>query len=72
MWCLKRYVLLTGYTCLAVTVAATAIVMYVNSDPDSSIVLIAGFGVFALALATLTVRVYRSFLTGGRASRPSA
>lgn len=46
------YVLLTGYTCLAISVAAMAIVMYANSDPDASLAVTAGFSAFALAFVT--------------------
>ena len=55
------YVLLTGYNCLAVAVAAMAVVMYVNADPDASLVLVGGFSAFALAFATLTILLYRPF-----------
>lgn len=55
------YVLLTGYSCLAVAVAAMAVVMYVNADPDASLVLVGGFSAFALAFATLTILLYRPF-----------
>jgi hypothetical protein len=53
------YVLLTGYTCLAISVAAMAIVMYANSDPDASVAVTAGFLIFAVAFVTLTVLLYR-------------
>ena len=52
------YVLLTGYTCLAIAVAAMALVMYANADPDASLGLAGGFAVFALAFATLTALLY--------------
>jgi len=55
------YVILTGYTCLATSVAAMAVVMYVNADPDASAGLVIGFAAFALAFATLTVLLYRPF-----------
>jgi hypothetical protein len=55
------YVILTGYTCLATSVAAMAVVMYVNADPDASAGLVIGFVAFALAFATLTVLLYQPF-----------
>jgi len=55
------YVILTGYTCLATSVAAMAVVMYVNADPDASAGLVIGIAAFALAFATLTVLLYRPF-----------
>ena len=55
------YVLLTGYSCLAVAVAAMAVVMYVNADPDASLVLVGGFSAVAVAFATLTILLYRPF-----------
>jgi hypothetical protein len=60
------YVILTGYTCLAASVAAMAVVMYANADPDASAGLIIGFGFFALAFATLTVLLYRPFFVPSR------
>ena len=56
------YVLLTGYTCLAIAVAAMGLVMYANADPDASLGLAGGFLAFALAFVTLTVLLYRPFL----------
>ncbi|NES16437.1 MULTISPECIES: hypothetical protein [Micromonospora] len=53
------YVLLTGYSCLALSVAAMAAVMLVNGDPDASAGLAAGFGLFALVFVTLTAALYR-------------
>jgi hypothetical protein len=38
---------MTGYTCLAFSVAARGVVMYVNSDPDASVGVMAGFLLFA-------------------------
>jgi hypothetical protein len=60
------YVLLTGYTCLAIAVAAMSLVMYANADPDASVGIAGGFLVFALAFTILTVLLYRPFF--GRAS----
>ena len=31
------YAMLTGYTCLAIAVAAMGVVMYANDDPDASL-----------------------------------
>lgn len=56
------YILLTGYTCLAVAVAAMGLVMYANADPDASLGIAGGFLAFALAFVTLTVLLYRPFL----------
>jgi hypothetical protein len=53
------YAMLTGYTCLAIAVAAMGVVMYANDDPDASLGLAGGFVVFALLFATLTTLLYR-------------
>lgn len=53
------YPLLTGYTCLAVSVAAMAAVMNLNADPDASLALAGGFIGFALVFILLTVGLYR-------------
>ncbi len=53
------YAMLTGYTCLAIAVAAMGVVMYANDDPDASLGLIGGFVVFAVVFATLTALLYR-------------
>ena len=53
------YVLLTGYTGLAVSVTAMAVLMDVRSDPDASLGLAVGFGVFALVFLVLLARLYR-------------
>jgi hypothetical protein len=55
-------VLMTGYTCLAFSVAARGVVMYVNSDPDASVGVMAGFLLFAGIFATLTVLWYRPLI----------
>ena len=57
------YLLLTGYTCLAVSVTTMAVVMIINDDPDASAGLAAGFGVFAAVLIILTVLLYRPLFT---------
>lgn len=46
---------------LAIPVAAMAVVMYVNADPDASAGLVIGFAAFAPAFATLIVLLYRPF-----------
>ena len=56
------YVLFTGFTCLAVSVAAMGVVMLANADPDASVVVTAGFVVFALVFAALTAALYRPLL----------
>lgn len=53
------YVVLTGYSCLAVSVASMGLIMYANGDPDASLPLTAGFVGFAAVLAVLTVTLYR-------------
>jgi hypothetical protein len=50
----SMYVLFTGYTCLAVSVAAMGMVMQLNRDPDAKPGLVAGFVVSALVFAILT------------------
>jgi hypothetical protein len=64
------YVLITGYTCLAISVAAMGVVMYVNSDPDASLGVMAGFLVFATVFATLTVLLYRPLLNRAPGAPP--
>ena len=56
------YPLLTGYTCLAVSVSAMAVVMLAREDPDSSLALASGFGLFTLALLFLLAALYRPLL----------
>jgi hypothetical protein len=53
------YPLLTGYTLLSVSVSAMAVVMLTRDDPDSSLALTAGFGLFTLALLALVTALYR-------------
>jgi hypothetical protein len=53
------YPLLTGYTCLAISVSAMAVVMLIRDDPDSSLPLTGGFGGFTLALLVLVAALYR-------------
>jgi hypothetical protein len=61
-------VLLTGYTCLGASVAAMGLVMVATGDPDASVGLSAGFGVFAAVLAVLTALLYRPLLAAGPAA----
>ena len=66
-WALRvAYILLTGYTCLGVSVAAMALLMSVRRDPDASIGMTIGFGLFAAAFAVLTVLLYRPLFPPGR------
>jgi hypothetical protein len=58
------YVLLTGYTCLAVSVTFMGVVMNLKDDPDASAGLAAGFGLFALVFIVLTTLLYRPLFTG--------
>lgn len=59
-WARKAmYVMLTGYSCLAISVAAMGIVMNINADPDASPALTGGFVIFALMFVTLTIVLYR-------------
>ena len=51
------YVLLTGYTGLAVSVGAMALLMNVRHDPDASLGLAVGFGAFALVFVLLLARL---------------
>jgi hypothetical protein len=64
------YVLFTGYTCLAISVAAMGLVMYVNRDPDSSLGLAGGFLVFALVFVSMTAMLYQPLLR--RPRRPDS
>jgi hypothetical protein len=53
------YPLLTGYTCLAISVASMAVVMLARDDPDASWFLAAGFAVATVALLALVAATYR-------------
>ena len=57
------YPLLTGYTCLAVSVAAMALVMLAGGDPDASPPLAVGFTVFAGLFLAITAALYRPLFT---------
>jgi hypothetical protein len=70
-WALKAgYVLLTGYTGLAVSVTSMAIVMIANRDPGASVGLAAGFALFTVVFVTLTGLLYRQ--TGPKARRQAS
>ena len=59
-WARKTmYVMFTGYSCLAISVATMVTVMNLNADPDASPALTGGFVIFALIFVTLTVVLYR-------------
>ena len=60
------YAMLTGYTCLAIAVAAMGVVMYANDDPDASLGLAGAFVLFAVVFATLTTLLYRPLLAHPR------
>ncbi|GAA1436459.1 hypothetical protein GCM10009616_36280 [Microlunatus lacustris] len=64
------YILFTGYTCLAVSVAAMGLVMVVNRDPDASSGLAAGFCAFAIAFGTITLLLYRPLFGSGADAGP--
>jgi hypothetical protein len=74
------YLMLTAYTCLAVSVAAMGAVMVVAGDPDASAGLTAGFVGFALGFLGLTTALYRPLFARtagarnatGRGSVPSS
>jgi hypothetical protein len=53
------YVILTGGTGLAISVTSMAVLMNVRHDPDASLPLAAGFGVFAVAFVLLVGVLYR-------------
>jgi hypothetical protein len=66
-WARKAsYAILGGYTLLAAAVAGMAIVMYVNGDPDASLVNVAVFTAFAAGFGWLTVRLYRPLFAAAR------
>ena len=59
------YAILGAYTLLAASVAGMAITMLANGDPDSSVVTVAAFVLFALTFAALAVAVYRPLFGAG-------
>jgi hypothetical protein len=59
-WAVRpAYVLLTGYTGLAVSVTAMGVLMNVRHDPDASLGLAGGFGLFAVMFVVLLAALYR-------------
>lgn len=60
------YAMLTGYTCLALSVASMAWVMLARHDPDASLAIGAGFTAFGAAFVVLTAALYRPLFTRGR------
>lgn len=72
-WARKpMYAVLGAYTLIGTSVVAMAVVMLVNDDPDGSAELGVGFGLFAAALAALTVALYRPLLRPDRAAGPGS
>lgn len=66
------YPLLTAYACLAASVTSMGLVMLARSDPDASAGLVAGFGVFTVALAALLTRWYRPLVVTDELGRRGA
>jgi len=66
------YPLVTGYTCLACSVAAMGLVMNINADPDASAGLAIGFGLFAVFFVVLSVLLYRPLFTHTTAAHTAA
>jgi hypothetical protein len=59
-WALRlAYPLVTAYALLGASVTAMGVVMNLRSDPDASLALTAGFGLFTAILAGLTMALYR-------------
>ncbi|HVN11614.1 MAG TPA: hypothetical protein VMT69_05950 [Kineosporiaceae bacterium] len=58
------YIVLTGYTLLAVSVTSMAAVMIAKDDPDASPALALGFGFFAVVFVVLTGALYRRLSLG--------
>ena len=68
-WARKAsYAILGGYTLLAAAVAGMAVVMYANADPDGSLVNVAVFTAFTVAVGWLTLRLYRPLFDAPRAT----
>jgi hypothetical protein len=57
------YAVVGGYTLLACSVTGMAVTMWLRDDPDSSLVMVIAFAVFAIALAGLSAALYRPLLT---------
>jgi hypothetical protein len=67
VWARKAgYAIFGGYTLLAAAVAGMAVVMYVSADPDASLVNVAAFSGFTVAIGWLTARLYRPLFTTPR------
>lgn len=64
------YPLLTGYTCLSISVSAMGAVMWVRDDPDASLALASGFAGIALALVGLLVALYRPLMRSDDPAQP--
>jgi hypothetical protein len=72
VWAVRPgYVLLTGYTGLAISVTAMAVLMNVRHDPDASLGLAVGFAAFALVFVVLLARLYRPFFVAGERRVPA-
>ena len=61
------YAILGGYTLIGTSVAAMAITMLVNADPDASAGMTTAFVLFAGVFWALTLALYRPLLRTGRA-----
>ena len=62
-WALRpAYLILTAYTCLGASVTAMGLRMILADDPDASIGLAVGFGLFTAAFTVVTVLLYRPLL----------
>lgn len=64
------YAVLGSYTLIGTSVFAMAVVMLVKGDPDASVGLAAGFGVFTGALWLLSAALYRPLLRADGAHGP--
>jgi hypothetical protein len=60
------YALLGAYSLLAAAVAGMALVMWLNGDPDGSLVDVAVFAVFFAAIGSLTIALLRPLLERAR------
>jgi hypothetical protein len=71
-WAVRiAYLILTAYTCLAASVTAMALLMALRHDPDASVGLTVGFGLFTVAFGVVTVLLYRPFLRRRAAAGPA-
>ena len=65
-WALRvAYPLLTAYTFLGLSVTGMALLMNLRADPDASVGLAVGFGLFAAVFAGVTALLYRPLLRPG-------